>query len=261
VVDHAICGRRIQAISAARAGGCQYRSVGNYNIHVFAHQFLRERFGSGSGSLIGLRCRATRFTSRDSLDRHAPRAQRRSAHTTSSFHYASLPAIPCDNAARLRQDLAACVPRWRTGHIDVPSSFPDSRKCLDHCDRHSAVGHAQHAILVLLARSGLRACGIVANYARMTNRLGRAPHRCAAARAGAAGSKCRCRGGRPAIAAYLGKGRPRCTQSDVWFIREHAAVAFANSSLSPRLGQRALADAGVARRTPAPYVFRHSLAT
>jgi site-specific recombinase XerD len=133
------------------------------------------------------------------------------------------------------------------------------QQVLDHCDRHSALGLRNYAILVLLARLGLRACEVVAMtlddidwegaHLMVRGKGGQRVQMPLSAEVG------------HAIAAYLRKGRPRCTSRRL-FIREHAPrVGFANSGAVSTLVQRALAAAGVDSPHTGAYVFRHSLAT
>ena len=194
------------------------------NYTRFAHQFLRERFGRGS--LEFSRCLPP--MSRDSFDVTLTSAAP-VAPNTSSVHYEPS-CDTCDTAARLRQTLPPVCPRWRTGHYSTLPKFLQPgqvQQVLDHCDRHSALGLRNYAILVLLARLGLRACEIVAMtlddidwegaHLMVRGKGGQRAQMPLSAEVG------------HAIAVYLRKGRPRCTSRRL-FIREHAPrVGFANS--------------------------------
>ena len=62
-------------------------------------------------------------------------------------------------------DLAACVPTIATWSLSsVPKFLPAEQiqRVLDSCDRNTAIGKRNYAILLLLARLGLRAGEVVA---------------------------------------------------------------------------------------------------
>ena len=159
-------------------------------------------------------------------------------------------------------DLAACVPRvanWSNSALPRFLQPGQVQQVLDHCDRRSAVGLRNYAILLLLARLGLRACEIVAM--TLDDIDWEAGHLMVRGKGGhQAQMPLPMEVGR-AIAVYLRKGRPNCASRRV-FIRDHAPrVGFANSAAVSTLVQRALADAGVDSPHTGAYVFRHSLAT
>jgi site-specific recombinase XerD len=163
---------------------------------------------------------------------------------------------------KITSDLAACVPtvaRW--SFAALPKFLPAGtvQKVLDRNDRRTPLGRRNHAILLLLARLGLRACEIVAlnledidwENARITIRS---------------------KGGRwaqlplpidvgEALALYLRHARPSCSCRRV-FIRDRAPRAgFANSIAVSTLVMRALQRAGVDSARKGAHLFRHSLAT
>lgn len=56
-------------------------------------------------------------------------------------------------------DLAACVPsvkRWRLANLPTALSANQLRQVFESCDRHTAVGRRDYAVLMMLARLGLR---------------------------------------------------------------------------------------------------------
>jgi site-specific recombinase XerD len=226
------------------------------NYTRFAHQFLRERFGRGSLELSALSATdVTGFIRRHAHERSARSAQHIVGSLRAFLRYLRY-------RGEITTDLAACVPTVANWSLSTLPKFLQPgqvQQVLDHCDRHSAVGLRNYAILVLLARLGLRACEVVAMTLDDIDWEG-------------AHLMVRGKGGQRvqmplsaevdhAIAAYLRKGRPRCTSRRL-FIREHAPrVGFANSCAVSTLVQRALADAGVDSPHTGAYVFRHSLAT
>jgi site-specific recombinase XerD len=163
---------------------------------------------------------------------------------------------------KITTDLHACVPtvaRW--SFATLPKFLPAGtvQRVLERNNRPTSIGRRDYAILLLLARLGLRACEIVAlnledidwENARITIRS---------------------KGGRwaqlplptdvgEALALYLRHGRPSCSCRRV-FIRDRAPrIGFANSIAVSTLVMRALARAGVDSARKGAHLFRHSLAT
>ena len=226
------------------------------NYTRFALQFLRERFGRGSLELSALSATdVTGFIRRHAHERSARSAQHIVGSLRAFLRYLRY-------RGEITTDLAACVPTVANWSLSTLPKFLQPgqvQQVLDHCDRHSAVGLRNYAILVLLARLGLRACEVVAMtlddidwegaHLMVRGKGGQRVQMPLSAEVG------------HAIAAYLRKGRPRCTSRRL-FIREHAPrVGFANSCAVSTLVQRALAAAGVDSPHTGAYVFRHSLAT
>jgi site-specific recombinase XerD len=222
----------------------------------FADQFLRERFGRGSVKLSALSASdATGF-----IQRQAHKSSPRSAQYIVGSLRAFLRYLRF--RGEITTDLATCVPsvaNWSQSSLPRFLQPGQVRQVLDHCDRRSTLGLRNYAILLLLARLGLRACEIVAmtlddiswegGYLMVRGKGGHRAQMPLPADVGRA------------LAVYLRKGRPDCTSRRL-FIREHAPrVGFANSAAVSTLVQRALADAGVDSPHTGAYVFRHSLAT
>lgn len=227
---------------------CLYTQVG--------HQFLRERFGHSALQFSALSGKdITGF-----IRRHAHKRSPRSAQQMVTSLRALLRWLRY--CGEITTDLAACVPtvaNW--SHSTLPRFLQPGQvqQVLDHCDRRSVVGIRNYAILLLLARLGLRSCEVVAMTLDDIDWE-------------AGDLTIRGKGGQwaklplpaevgRAIAVYLRKGRPRCASRRL-FIRERAPrVGFANSAAISTLVRRALADAGVKSPHTGAYVFRHSVAT
>ena len=226
------------------------------NYLPFAHQFLRERFGRGPVQFSELRgSDITGF-----IQRHAHERSPRSAQHIVGSLRAFLRYLRYRD--EISTDLAACVPtvaNWSYSSLPKFLQPGQVQQVLDHCDRRSALGRRNYAILLLLARLGLRACEVVAM--TLDDIDWKAGHLTVRGKGGQrAQLPLSAEVGR-AIAAYLKKGRPRCASRRL-FIREHAPrVGFANSAAISTLVQRALAAAGVDSPHTGAYVFRHSLAT
>lgn len=160
-------------------------------------------------------------------------------------------------------DLTAAIPSMRrTGEARLPSFMPfeEVQRVLDGCDRNTATGRRNYAILMLLARLGLRATEVtrlslddfdwhagqftVRGKGRKTATMPLPPE------VGAA------------IASYLRHGRPR-SDSRRLFLRDVAPhTGFKSVSGVQAVARSAIARAGVtglAHR--GPHAFRHSLAT
>jgi site-specific recombinase XerD len=152
------------------------------------------------------------------------------------------------------------VAHWRLASL--PRNLPgkDVERLIASCDRASAVGRRDRAILLLLARLGLRAgdvahlrltdidwkdasiqvCGKGHRHARLplTQEVGQA------------------------IVAYLKKGRPR-TNADTLFVSARAPIRpFTSYCAVSSIVDRHLRRAGVVRPSRgAAHLLRHSLAT
>jgi site-specific recombinase XerD len=159
-------------------------------------------------------------------------------------------------------DLAAAVPivaNWSMPSI--PRAIPSNqvRQLLASIDRRSAIGRRDYAIVLLLARLGLRS-GEVAflelediNWdAGQVSVRGKRDQRTALPLPADVGA---------AIAAYLRDGRPRSTSRRV-FLRSKAPIrGFLSSSGIGSIIQHALHRAGIQAPTKGAHQFRHALAT
>lgn len=151
------------------------------------------------------------------------------------------------------------VPSWSLS--DVPKYLQPAQvqRVLEHCNRKSPVGRRDYAILVLLARLGLRA-GEVASLKLddidwETGQI-----------------TIRGKGGRSdqlpmpvdvgeAIAAYLQNGRPSCSSRFV-FVRSLAPrIGFVYQTAIGSLVRRALARAQIHSASKGAHLLRHTLAT
>jgi site-specific recombinase XerD len=162
----------------------------------------------------------------------------------------------------LTLDLAACVPSVSIPSLSaLPKSLPQAHveRVLAHCCRTTAVGRRDYAVLLLLARLGLRA-GEVVNLklediqwenSRMTIRSkgGRADQLPLPAEVG------------EAIAQYLKHDRPRSVNTRRLFLRVKAPLAgFKGPSSVSSLVKHALARTGIESVHQGAHQFRHSLA-
>ena len=158
-------------------------------------------------------------------------------------------------------ELADHVPSivcWR--QTTPPKWLPDEdvERVLNGCDRHSAIGQRDYAVLLLLARLGLRAGEVqllelddIRWEAAEISVRGKGPQRKRFPLPGDVGE---------AIAAYLKNARPRCDSRRV-FLRAVAPYRGLGSSTVGTIVIAALRRAGLNPPMKGAYLFRHSLAT
>ena len=151
----------------------------------------------------------------------------------------------------VRQRRSSSVPRH------MPSE--DVERLLRSCDRSSPTGRRNHAILLLLARLGLRACEVIAlELDDLRWREGEMIIR----------GKGRVRDRLPllqdvgeAIALYLRKDRPAAASRRVFLCRRAPHRGLGHPSTVSTIVMRALAQAGLSPATRGAHLLRHSLAT
>ena len=263
IANHHMAPGAIGPLDCAKENFEQYlsqeRGLSAAILHTYlpvVDQFLWERFGRGSIRFSELRATdLTGFIQRHVHD-HSPR--------TAQHMVAALRAFLRHLRLRgdITTDLAVCVPtvaNWSYSTLPKFLQPGQVQQVLARCDRRTSVGRRNYAILLLLARLGLRAGEVVAmtlddidwKEGRLTVR-GKGGQWADMPLAAEVGK---------AIAAYLRRGRPRCASRRL-FIRELAPrVGFANSSTISTLVKRALAHAGVGSLHTGAHVFRHTLAT
>jgi site-specific recombinase XerD len=226
------------------------------NYVPFAEQLLFNRFGSGDLSLAELSATDITKFLQDRAHQLSPgRAKLLVTALRSFLRY-------LQHKGEILVDLARCVPPVATWSLStLPKFLPAGavQRVLDHCERNTTVEKRNYAVLLLLARLGLRACEIVAlNLEDIDWDNGRIT--------------IRSKGGRwaqlplphdagEAIALYLRSGRPRCTCRRV-FLRHRAPMrGFAHSITVSTIVRRALIHAGIDSARKGAHLFRHTLAT
>jgi site-specific recombinase XerD len=226
------------------------------NYLPFVHALLSERFRSGLIQLDRLDAAdIVGFVRRHAHELSPGRAKLMTTALRSFLRYLL-------HGGEIDTDLAACVPcvpRWSLS--DVPKFLAPGQvqKVLEQCDRQTASGMRDYAILLLLARLGLRACEVVSlNLDDIDWHEGRLFLR----------GKGRRWAQLPllqevgeALAGYLQRARPRCAGRRV-FVRARAPrQGFANSSAICCVVERALTRAGIDSPRKGAHLFRHTLAT
>ena len=156
--------------------------------------------------------------------------------------------------------LVPSVSDWRLATIPKYLNPEEVERVLQTCHRQTPVGRRDHAILLLLARLGLRAGEIIALelddirwrageiLVRSSKRLpqDRLP---LLAEVG------------EALATYIRRDRPAHTTRRVFLCMKAPRRGFAHPSTVSTIVQRALARAGLAPALKGAHLFRHSLAT
>jgi site-specific recombinase XerD len=219
-------------------------------------RFLKERFGDGPIDPRSLTADdVTRYVLQQ-LPGRSPASAQLDASTLRCFLRFLL------QTGEIDCDLAAAIPpvrRWRL--VEVPKYLTpgDVTRLLNGCDRTSPVGRRDYAILLLLARLGLRG-GEVARLelddidwhtGELTVRgkgsvRSRLPLPCDVGEA---------------LATYLRRDRPRCGTRRVFVCMRAPHRGFAHPSTVSTLVRVALTRAGVSAPMKGAHLLRHSLAT
>ena len=234
----------------------QLSAATQLNYVPFIREFLIDRFGNGVLKLASLRARdVTGFVQRRASHLHRKRAKLLTAGLRSFLRYARY-------RGEIRADLTAAVPtvaNWSMPAIPRGIAPDQVRQLLRQVDRSTAVGRRDYAILLLLARLGLRASEVV------TLELEDIDWK--------AGSLSVCgKGGRrsqlplpqevgDAIVAYLRRGRPRHSSRRVFLTARAPTRGFLGPSAISCVVRHALMSAGIDAPTRGAHQFRHGLAT
>lgn len=226
------------------------------NYVPFIRGFLTERFGEGPVQLAGLNAGdVVRFVRRQAPQLHRKRAKLLTSALRSFLRYARY-------RGAVTRELAAAVPavaNWSMPAIPRAIGTDQVRQLLASLDRRTAIGRRDYAIVLLLARLGLRS-GEVASLeledidwaAGQVSVRGKRGHRTALPLPTDAGA---------AIAAYLRHGRPRSPSRRV-FLRSKAPLrGFQGPEGVGSIIRHALQRAGIQAPTTGAHQFRHALAT
>lgn len=236
----------------------EQRSLSQKSVQIYlapVHCFLSDRFGSGPLSLSELTVRdVTRFVLRCC----GPEAR------CSNFSLASA----LRNFLRflylrgdLAVDLAGAVPtaaRWRLS--ELPKALPAEQveQMLAGCDRSRPLGRRNYAVLLLLARLGLRAGEVVAM--RLEDLDWKAAELTVRGKGHRQDRLPILQDVGEALTDYLCHGRPRCATRHVFvrFLAPHRE--FGNVASVSTIVERALQRAGLNPPVKGAHVLRHSLA-
>jgi len=236
------------------ARGLASATIANYV--PFIRSFLEDRFGDGPVTLSQLRASdIVRFVQRQAPHLHPKRAKLLTSALRSFLQYACY-------RGKTKLDLAAAVPvvaNWSMASIPRAIAADQVRQLLASIDRRAAMGCRDYAILLLLARLGLRS-GEVAflelddidwNTGKLTVR-GKSGRRSDLPLSAEVGE---------AIAAYLRRGRPQSANRRV-FLRAKAPIrGFRGASGVGSIVRHCILRAGLDTPTHGAHQFRHGLAT
>jgi len=235
--------------------GFMSASVGQYL--CVARRFLWHRFRGGKIRLKELCTKdVTGFILKDSSIRGRRSAQLMTSVLRSFLNYLF-------QEGRTAANLAAAIPAVAGGRLSELPRYLDAaqvERLLRCCDRRHKVGRRDYAVLVLLARLGLRAsevAGLELDDIDWTageliirgkgNRMDRMPLLQAVG---------------TAVADYLKRGRPHCSTRRVFI---HSKAPYAGFSSPPNavsaIVHRALGRAGLNPPNHGAHLLRHSLAT
>ena len=221
-----------------------------------ARRFLSHQFPAGSLRLDRLRAHhVTGFLLRDMALRSGRSAQLAATALRSFLGF-------LHQHGRSATNLTGAIPPVAGGRAsELPRFLPADQveQLLQRCDRRGEQGLRNYAILLLLARLGLRAHEVAeltledidwaAGELRIRGkhaRLDRLPLPCEVGQA---------------VAAYLKKGRPTCACRRVFIRTTAPRRGFANPSLIGYIVWRALVRARLQPLRKGAHILRHSLAT
>ena len=222
----------------------------------FVRKFLGERFRGQPLLLKALKASdISDFVLRHTPSMNVRRAQVMTTAFRSFFRFLF-------QKGELRADLAASVPtvaNWRLSTVPKYLTPQQVERVLKACDRRTAVGRRDYAILLLLARLGLRAGEVVDLQLEDINwRAGEILVR----------GKGLLHDRMPlpvdvgeALACYLRRDRPRCQTRRLFVCTKAPRRGFAHPSTLSTIVRRALARADLHPPLQGAHLLRHSLAT
>jgi site-specific recombinase XerD len=226
------------------------------NYLALVDRFLLDRFGKGPVRLGQLAARdVTRFVLRRAYTMSPGRAKLLVTALRSFLRFLFL-------REETAIDLTASVPMvadWRLAKLPKFIPAEDVQRLLRACDRHSATGRRDYAVLVLLARLGLRASEVVqmtledidwtAGELIVRGKGARHDRLPLPADVG------------EAVVQYLRGDRPRCPSRRVFICAKAPRRGFEGSSTVCTIVRRAIARAGLQTPSRGAHLLRHSLAT
>jgi site-specific recombinase XerD len=226
------------------------------NYRPFVQRFLSTQFGDKPVNFADLNAAdVICFIRNQARDLHPKYAALMVSALRSFFRYLR-------HRGDITSDLASCVPaiaNWRFSPLPKFLQPHQVQQVLNQCDRQTARGCRDYAILLLLARLGLRACEIVDltlddihwQAGEITVR-GKARRSAVLPLPPDIGQ---------AIAAYLKKHRPACSSRHVFIRLRAPRRGFAHSVSISSIVARALKKAGIDSPHMGAHLFRHTIAT
>jgi site-specific recombinase XerD len=234
--------------------GLSAATVINYSPTV--HRFLEERFGAGEVELGELSAPDVhRF-----LLRQAPRVSRGRAKLMATALRSFFGFLR--QHGDITRDLAGAIPattNWRLTGLPLSIGPEQVEALLDSCDQDTALGQRDYAILLLLARLGLRAGEVVAltlddldwdSGTLIVHGKGQRQERLPLPEDVG-----------EAVANYLHGSRPRCATRRVFIRLQAPHRGFSSSAAIDDVVRRALERTGLNPEHKGAHLLRHSLAT
>lgn len=220
-------------------------------------RFLAECFADGKPRLDRVRASdVVRFVQREAERLHHPkRAKLMTTALRSFFQYARYRGL-------IKIDLRSSVPTVASWSMaSLPRGLPsaDLQRLLSHCDRHTKVGRRDWAILLLLARLGLRAGEVV--HLRLDDLDWERGEVCIRAKGGNSDRLPIPQDVGTALADYLYRLRPVCSARQVFLRAKAPHRGFASSVAICCIVRRALKRAGLNPAHKGAHLLRHSVAT
>lgn len=242
-VSYLLAERSLASVTATRYG-------------KFIRRFLNNRFGKKSVDLSILSSKdIVDFVQQEAAYLHVKESQMMTSALRSFLRYARYQGY-------IDIDLVAAVPTVANRSMaTIPKSLPSEQVALvlEHCKRDTATGRRDYAILLLLARLGLRAGEVVSLtlddidwQAGCITVHGKGGHRAQLPLPIDVGE---------AIAAYLRDGRPRRSTRTLFLYAKAPLVGFKSQQVVGDVVDRALERAGIDSPRRGAHQFRHSLAT
>ena len=221
----------------------------------FVHRFLHARFGEGPIQLDEIQVTDIHgFLVREAHRYHPGRTRGAVAAMRGFFKW----LYACGEMSRDLSNAVPKVPVWR--HATLPKSMKSQEVelLLRSCRRDTAMGRRDYAILLLLARLGLRAHEVAA--LTLDDIEWDTPAILVRGKGGRQDRLPLPRDVGAAVAAYLRSDRPHCSTRAV-FIRSKAPIrGFTDSSGICRVVRRALVQADLHPPRRGAHLLRHSLA-
>ncbi|TKB23082.1 integrase [Desulfopila sp. IMCC35006] len=226
------------------------------NYRLFIQRFLSFQYGDNSACLADLKAEnVIRFIQNQAGRLSPKRAALMVTALRSFFRYLHY-------RGDITKDLAACVPtipNWQFSTLPKFLQPGQVQQVLSQCDRSTAQGRRDYAILLLLARLGLRACEIVS----MT--LDDIHWQVGEISIQGKGNRSALLPLPPdvgqAVADYLEKDRPTCSTRSVFIRMKAPRRGFANSEAISTIVARTLKKAGIDSPHTGAHLFRHTFAT
>lgn len=252
--DDSEMGRLLGSFSRhlAQVRGLKPKTIRSHSLRI--RRFLCERFGEGP---IQLRALRPQDAARSIL-----RCSQRSGRVQAAQMATSLRIFLRFSLQRgeCAAGLIGCIPRfsaWRRS--DLPKSLPDEQVelLLQSCDRNTATGRRNYAVLLLLARLGLRAGEVAA--LTLDDIDWEAGEILIKGKSGQDRMPLPWDVGE-ALAGYLRHGRPRCPSRRVFIRAKAPRRGFAGASAVSEIVSQSLDRAGLSPPCKGAHLLRHSLA-